>query len=507
LNRWSRIGQYSAYNFGGDAVLAKKRLARNAEGERRAPDQMRRLLSIPAVAVMLTAALTATAAAKPGVGQARKFAPRQLLVKFEGQRHGHAVRLPRGVGVRRAAAALRRNRRVVYAVPNYIAHASATKRSSAHVSAVKSAATPFAVPDDDGALEGSGETGVTDGWLFKQWNFLPSQSGGAVRLTSPGGIDAPDAWQRLDEVGRPGAEGVRIAVLDSGIAYRDKGRQFLRSPDFAPGQFANGYDFVARDPVPLDENGHGTHVAGTIAEKTGNGLALTGLAYGAKLIPVRVLNRRGVGNAAVIAKGIRYAVKHHAQVINMSFNFECGQKVPMVDEALREAYAHGVVVVASGGNLISVSSSRHPVKNCVSEPATGPRVIGVGGTTEGACLGAYSLAGTAIDVVAPGGGEPIGGCPSVLSRPIFQVTLKAHSTNEFAIPSDYTGTSMAAAHVSGVAAMILASGVLGPQKSPKARVKAVTRRLRKTARDIGLPATQQGAGLIDAGAATNPEIG
>ena len=459
---------------------------------------MRRLLWIPAAAAVLTAALVvaAPAAAQTGVGQARKFAPRQVVVKFAGQRHGHTLRLPRGAGVRETVAALRRNHRVVYAEPNYLAHASA----------VKSAATAFEFPNDPGALEGSGEIGVYGGWVFKQWNFLPWQPGGVIRLTSPGGIDAPDAWQRLDEVGRPGAQGVRIAVLDSGIAYRNQGR-FLRSPDFTAGQFAKGYDFVGKDKLPLDENGHGTHVAGTIAERTGNGIGLTGLAYGAKLIPVRVLNQRGVGNAAVIAKGIRFAIKHRAQVINMSFNFECGQKVPMVDEALREAYARGIVTVASGGNLITVSSSGHPVKNCVSEPATGPRVIGVGGSTEGGCLGTYSLAGTAIDVLAPGGGEPASGCPSVLSRPIFQVTLKPHSTNEFAIPTDYTGTSMAAAHVSGVVAMILASGVLGPQKSPKARVQAVTRRLRKTARSLGLPATQQGAGLIDAGAATNPAIG
>ena len=74
----------------------------------------------------------------------------------------------------------------------------------------------------------------------------------------------------------------------------------------------------------------------------------------------------------------------------MSFNFGCGKKVPVVDEALREAYAHGVVTVASAGNLGS--------ETCVSEPATGPRVIGVGGTTEGGCLGDYSLAGNGIDL-------------------------------------------------------------------------------------------------------------
>ncbi|HSS31820.1 MAG TPA: S8 family serine peptidase [Solirubrobacterales bacterium] len=446
---------------------------------------MRRLLPIAAAAALLVAltALAAPAAARIEVAPARGFAPHQLVVKLEGEAVGHRLALPAGTGVRESAAALRRNPRVEYAVPNYIATASATPES-------------FEVPDDPGTLDGASEAALSAGdWSFKQWNFLNWEGTPTPNLPiSPGGIDAVDAWRHLAEVGRTGAEGVTVAVLDTGIAYRSDGTGFLRSPDFGSGQFTRGYDFVDRDQIPLDENGHGTHVAGTIGEKTDNGVALTGLAYRAKLMPVRVLDEHGRGDAATIAKGIRFATAHGAQVINMSFNFGCHKKVPIVDEALREAYAHGVVTVASAGNIGS--------ETCVSEPATGPRVIAVGGTTEGGCLGDYSLAGTAIDVVAPGGGLPISGCPSVSARPIYQVTLRPGSTSTFAIPSNYVGTSMAAAHVSGVAAMVLASGVLGKQPSPKMRVQAVTRRLRSTARSLGLPPTQQGAGLIDAGRAT-----
>ena len=97
--------------------------------------------------------------------------------------------------------------------------------------------------------------------------------------------------------GRPGAEGVTVAVLDTGIAYRDLGSKFVRSPDFAAGQFVKGYDFIDDDRLPLDENGHGTHVAGTIGEKTDNAIGLTGLAYRAKLMPVRVLDKHGRGQA------------------------------------------------------------------------------------------------------------------------------------------------------------------------------------------------------------------
>jgi serine protease len=447
---------------------------------------MERLLRtlLPSAAIAALAVAVPAAQARTAVAPARDFVPRQLLVKFEGQRSGQAVRLAPGAGVRRTAAALRRNPRVVYAEPNYIAAASAT-------------AAPFD-PNDSGVLAGASEASVSPGaWAYKQWNFLaPEPSGGGLPI-SPGGIDAVGAWRNLIEAGRPGATGIVVAVLDSGVAYRSFGTRFRRSPDFGPGQFVPGYDFVGRDRFPLDESGHGTHVAGTIAEKTDNGLGVTGLAYRAKLMPVRVLDRDGFGNAFDIVKGIRFAIAHRAQVINMSFNFDCGKRTPLVNEALRDAYEHGVVTVAAAGNLGSEA--------CVAAPATGPRVIGVGGSTEGACLGDYSLAGEAIDLLAPGGGIPQDRCPSVAARPIYQVTLRPGATRYFAIPANYVGTSMAAAHVSGVAAMVLASRALNPRLRGKALVAAVTKRLRHTARDLGFPATQQGAGLIDAARATDPD--
>lgn len=446
---------------------------------------MRRLLRIllPLAALASTALAAAPAQGAVSLAPNHGFVPRQLLVKFKGERIGRALSLPAGTGVRSAAEALRRNPRVVYAEPDYVATASATKTA------------PFD-PDDPGTLGGASEAATELGnWAYKQWNFLSPEGTPTLQLpTSPGGIDAIDAWRHLIEAGRPGAAGVIVAVLDSGIAYRSFGSRFVASPDFGRTQFVVGHDFIGRDRFPLDENGHGTHVAGTIGESTDNGVGLTGLAYRAKLMPVRVLDRNGRGDALAIVKGIRFAVAHHAQVINMSFNFECGKKVPLVDEALREAYERGVVTVASVGNLGS--------ENCVSEPATAPRVIGVGGTTEGACLGDYSLAGKGVDLLAPGGGSPRPGCPSVAARPIYQVTLRPGSTNLFGIPATYIGTSMAAAHVSGVAAMVLASGEINPILSPEKRVDTVTRLLRHTARDLGLPRTQQGAGLVDAGRAT-----
>jgi serine protease len=451
---------------------------------------MRRLIPtfLPVAAAALLAP-AAVAAGSPAIAPARDFAPRQVLVKLAGEPRGRTLTLPAGAGVRRTAAALRRNPRVVYAEPNFIATASSLPPRDGFL------------PDDPGTLQdGSEAANPPGGWASRQWNFLPPEGEPAPNLpASPGGIDAVGAWRNLIEAGRPGAAGVVVAVLDSGVAYRSLGRRFAASPDFSPGEFVPGYDFVGHDRTPLDVTGHGTHVAGTIAEATDNGIGLTGLAYGARVMPLRVLNSMGTGYANQIARSIRYAVRKGADVINMSFNFDCNQRVPMIDEALRFAYRRGVVAVASGGNYDPL----HPrATACVSEPATGPRVIGVGASTEGGCIGRYSLAGAAIDVVAPGGGDPRRSCPSILDRPIYQVTLRKGSTDEFAIPDEYEGTSMAAAHVSGVAAMVLASGVLGKQPSGRARVRAVARRLRQTARDLGYPRSLQGAGLIDAARAT-----
>lgn len=440
---------------------------------------------LPTFALSLLAILAvapASASARVAVSRARGFVPHQAIVKLEGASGAQTLTLPRGVDVRRAVATLRRDPAVRYAAPNFVATASTT------------AERPRSVPNDPGPI--SGPPGPPGGWVAKQWNFLPWQGSSTPLLPiSPGGIDAIGAWEHLEAAGHPGAEGVTVAVLDTGVAYRAHGKRFRRSPDFTAGQFVKGYDFVDDDRLPLDENGHGTHVAGTVAEKTNNGIGLTGLAYRAKLMPVRVLDARGRGRADEIAKGIRFAVAHGADVINMSFNFGCGRAVPTVDEALRQAYKHGAIAVASVGNLGSEA--------CVSPPAIGPHVIGVGGSTQGGCLGAYSLAGRDVDLIAPGGGPPLSGCPSISADSIYQVTLRTGSTRTFGEPDSYVGTSMAAAHVSAVAAMVLAGNTVTRKRKP-GRVNAVSQRLSRTARDLGEPQTRQGAGLIDAAAATAP---
>jgi serine protease len=352
---------------------------------------------------------------------------------------------------------------VLSATPNYIARASY-------------------IPNDPGRSTTPG------GWQEIQWNFV-----------GPFGVNAPAAWDHVGEVGRVGGIGTVVAVLDTGVAYADRGR-FRRSPDLRGNRFAHGYDFVDDDRYPNDHNGHGTHVASTIAESNDNGIGVTGLAFGAKIMPVRVLDRWGEGDSAAISKGIRFAAKHGADVINLSFEFGTGVtagQIPDIIDALRFARRKGVLVVGASGNA---------ARGSVAYPARASDVLSVGATTEHGCIAEYSNKGPTLDVVAPGGGPDAPLDDDVNCRPldatgrdIVQMTFKP-STRRFGLPGNYTGTSMAAPHVSATAALVIASGVIGPDPSPA----AIEARLKATARDLGAPGpdNRYGAGLIDAAAAT-----
>jgi serine protease len=439
---------------------------------------MRKLIATTLL-VLTAAAILAAAASAAEVPAQASFVPGELLVKFDGGAE-RVLDLPQGVDLSTAEQALGANPAVAYAVPNYIAHASG-------------------IPNDPGP------TGTPGGWQRTQWNFLPCGSlcgETPAAYQAKGGLNAPEAWDILKQRGAAFGRGARVAVLDTGVAYMNKKPQFRRSPDFSRSQFLPGYDFVDKDKMPLDEDGHGTHVAGTIGERDGNGIALTGLAPKAKIIPVRVLDSEGFGTARDIAHGIRYAATHKAQVINMSFEFSLGvnscPKIKGICSAIKFAFKQGALVVAAAGN-----ENGEPV----AFPAGAPHVIGVGRTTKDACLASDSRTGTGLDLVAPGGGFPLlstcGTDDPVFTRglPIFQLTIEGPGFTTFGYPGGYEGTSMAAAHVSGVAAMVIASRVVG--SSPTAVECQLEGTARHTDAQLGQPYDPRlfGAGLIDAAAA------
>ncbi|NJO80162.1 MAG: peptidase S8, partial [Cyanobacteria bacterium RM1_2_2] len=282
----------------------------------------------------------------------------------------------------------------------------------------------------------------------KQWNLR--------------NINIESAWDETK------GAGVTVAVIDTGIT---------QVPDLKSTKFIAGYDFVNDREEVADDNGHGTHIAGTIAQSTNNDYGVAGIAYEANLMPLKVLSDAGGGTVADIAEAIRFAADHSADVINMSLG-GFGE-THVMKEAIDYAHQKGVVMVAAAGNANT---------NAAAFPARYPNVIAVAALDATGAKAPYSNFGAGVDISAPGGAgsneTPTGG--------ILQETLNPETGESLFVALQ--GTSMAAPHVAGVAALIQSVGV----KQPDA-VAAVLQQSARTVKDDAL--NHFGAGQLDANAA------
>ncbi len=252
-------------------------------------------------------------------------------------------------------------------------------------------------------------------------------------------------------------DGVTVAVIDTGVS---------RDGEDTPARMTDGYDFAAGDDDPSDVGGHGTHVAGTIAQATNNGRGVAGMAPDATVMPVRVLGDDGSGSSWDVAQGIVYAVDHGADVINLSL----GSPYPaaIYKQAIDYAVDNGVVVVAASGNEYATE---------VGYPAGFDGVIAVGAVGDDRRIASYSNTGSALDVVAPGGTYGAG---------ILQETVQHGSAGYQYL----NGTSMASPHVAALAALLIEAG---------AEPDEVDDILADTSTDLGDPGWDEifGHGLID----------
>ena len=270
-------------------------------------------------------------------------------------------------------------------------------------------------------------------------------------------INVESAWDETK------GSGVTVAVIDTGIS---------KVPDLEQTTFVKGYDFV-NDRIEADDDaGHGTHVAGTIAQSTNNNYGVAGVAYEANLMPLKVLGASGGGTVADIAEAIRFAADNGADVINMSLGGP-GES-SLMEEAIDYAHQKGVFIVAAAGNSN---------ENSASYPARYPHVVGVSALDPAGNKAPYSNFGAGVDISAPGGSE-IG--------KILQETIDP----ETGLPvfEGYQGTSMASPHVAGVAALVKASGI----KEPDEILQVLKQSVRPVQED---PLNHFGAGHVDAAAA------
>jgi serine protease len=303
-----------------------------------------------------------------------------------------------------------------------------------------------------------------------QWNLQNAVNGG-MRMEK--------AWDVAQ-----GDPNVIVAVLDTGVAYEDFGRYRI-APDLAGASFVPGYDFVNDDSHPNDDQGHGTHIAGTIVQSTNNGLGVAGVAFGCSIMPVKVMDSEGSGDHFAVAEGIRFAVKHGAKVVNMSFGSTLDTRT--LRDAVAWAYGQGVTVVCAAGNDFR---NGNPT---IYPGGYDAYCIAVGATRFDLRRAPYSSAGSYVDVVAPGGDTQLDQNNDGYADGILQQSFSGNPVN-FAYWF-MQGTSMATPHVSGLAALLISHGVVRPDQ--------VAQAIEATARDLG-PAgwdPEYGWGFIDAEAA------
>ena len=277
----------------------------------------------------------------------------------------------------------------------------------------------------------------------KQWNLRS--------------INIESAWDETK------GSGVTVAVIDTGIS---------RVPDLQDTKFVEGYDFVNDRVEAEDDNGHGTHVAGTVAQSTNNSYGVAGVAYEANLMPLKVLDDFGGGTISDIAEAIKFAADKGADVINMSLGGSGESQ--LLQEAINYAHQKGVVIIAAAGNSN---------ENSAGYPARYPQVISVAAIDSVGEKAPYSNFGAGVDISAPGGSD---------TGKILQETIDPETRQP--IFAGFQGTSMAAPHVAGVAALIKAAGVTEPNE-----ILSVLQKSARVIQDDTL--NHYGAGQLDAAAA------
>lgn len=340
-------------------------------------------------------------------------------------------------------------------------------------------------------------------------------------------IDMERAWDI-----QPGAtSNITVAVIDSGVAYRNGAFQynaravrfeaggpvypalglvtvpFAVAPDLGDAsRFVAPRDFIWNDNAPVDLDGHGTHVAGTIGQSTNNGAGVAGMAFNVRIMPVKVIagewdfvfsNDNG-GTDDIVAQGIRYAADSGAHIINMSIGREAGGASPAVEAAVRYAVSRGAFVAIAAGND---GNGQNRPNRSAEFAASVDGAVAVAAIGRGRGRAYYSTTGAYVEIAAPGGDQRADG----LEGGILQQSVDGALADTYLLPPAlfraprfdafqyrfFQGTSMATPHVAGFAALLRQQGITSPA--------AIEAAMKQFATDLGASGKDNsfGVGLIN----------
>jgi subtilisin family serine protease len=311
-------------------------------------------------------------------------------------------------------------------------------------------------------------TDPNDEYYWAQWNFPM--------------VQLPDAWDVAT------GAGTVVAVIDSGIITTTLSSD-LRCHSYVAEY--DSHDDVAGAGSAPDEHGHGTHVAGTVAQCTNNNEGMAGVAHGADLMPIKTVDGSGSIGTAALSRALRWAADHGADVANMSLSWgpECAApcSFPVVADAITYAASADVVMVAATGNQASTDLGSH-------FPSNHPDVIAVGAVDLHRDRAWYSNYGAGIDLVAPGGDLSVDDNADGVGDGIYQETITSACPPPATSPTDYcgmNGTSMASPHVAAAAAILRSH-------RPQATRNQVRTALLSSTADLGASGydNQYGHGLL-----------
>jgi subtilisin family serine protease len=254
--------------------------------------------------------------------------------------------------------------------------------------------------------------------------------------------------------------GATVAIVDTGV--------LATHPDLRGGRLVPGYDFVDNDALPQDGNGHGSHVTGIVGATAGNGVGVSSVAPGARLMPIRVLDDDGSGSSDDVAKGIDYAVAHGADVINLSL----GGDLPDIFTPIfgEDAFGAAIDHALDAGRIVVAASGNNGLPAC-SQPSGSGRLLCVGSVGPSGTRSSFSNFGSGLGIMGPG-----------------EDVISTYNNGGY---ERISGTSQATPHVAGVAALLVGKGIRG---------QAAVNRILATARDAGPagPDPQYGAGIVNA---------